>query len=158
MGGGESSVGAGGERVGGRGLDWSRGSAECCGHRSGCSGMNTITSTNVATTKLVSPAVSNPPPPPSCAFFRSTRTRKERLRPDGRWIKFDDNACVLLNQKGDMLGSRVTGVVGAELKISGRWGKVLSLAPKVRLPSPLSLFSFLEKFCWYEKKEIGDEG
>ncbi|KAL7414908.1 ribosomal protein L14 [Mrakia frigida] len=59
------------------------------------------------------------------------RTRKEILRPDGRKIRFDDNACVLLNFKGEMLASRVNGIVGAELKKSGRWGKLLSMAPKV---------------------------
>lgn len=51
--------------------------------------------------------------------------------------RFDDNACVLLNNKGEMLGTRVTGVVAAELAKSvgnepnGRWSKILSLAPKV---------------------------
>lgn len=50
---------------------------------------------------------------------------------------FDDNACVLLNNKGEMLGTRVTGVVAAELAKAtgsdgnGRWSKILSLAPKV---------------------------
>lgn len=60
------------------------------------------------------------------------------MRPDGRTIRFDDNACVLLNQKGDMLGSRVLGAVGAELRKSGRWGKVIGLAPKVRFALPSS--------------------
>ncbi|CED82857.1 ribosomal protein l14 [Phaffia rhodozyma] len=59
------------------------------------------------------------------------RTRKPIQRPDGRSIRFDDNACVLLNQKGDMIGTRVTGIVAAELRRSGRWGKVMSLSPKV---------------------------
>ncbi|EJT45208.1 60s ribosomal protein l38 (yml38) [Trichosporon asahii var. asahii CBS 8904] len=65
------------------------------------------------------------------------RTRKELQRPDGRIVRFDDNACVLLNNKGEMLGTRVTGVVAAELAKAtgadgnGRWSKILSLAPKV---------------------------
>lgn len=52
---------------------------------------------------------------------------------------FDDNACVLLNNKGEMLGTRVNGVVSSELRkieggtdANGRWAKVLALAPKVR--------------------------
>jgi ribosomal protein L14 len=51
---------------------------------------------------------------------------------------FDDNACVLLNNKGELLGTRVNGVVAAELRnavggtdANGRWSKILSLAPKV---------------------------
>ncbi|RSH85841.1 uncharacterized protein EHS24_004021 [Apiotrichum porosum] len=51
---------------------------------------------------------------------------------------FDDNACVLLNNKGEMMGTRVSGVVSAALRDSvggtdanGRWSKILSLAPKV---------------------------
>jgi len=58
---------------------------------------------------------------------------------DGR---FDDTACVLLNTKGDMIGTRVSGPVSSELRDipggaggpAGRWSKILSLAPKV---SPL---------------------
>jgi ribosomal protein L14 len=53
--------------------------------------------------------------------------------------RFDDNACVLLNNKGDMVGTRVNGVVAAELRevqggpegSGGRWSKILSLAGKV---------------------------
>jgi hypothetical protein len=53
--------------------------------------------------------------------------------------RFDDNACVLLNNKGEMIGTRVNGVVAAELRdiqggpagSGGRWGKVLGLAGKV---------------------------
>ncbi|RGB25430.1 50S ribosomal protein L14 [Rhizophagus diaphanus] len=58
------------------------------------------------------------------------RTRKEMRRPDGRYIKFDDNACILLNNKQEPLGTRVLGVVGAELR-NKKWGKVISLAPRV---------------------------
>ncbi|EIW72880.1 hypothetical protein TREMEDRAFT_67113 [Tremella mesenterica DSM 1558] len=64
------------------------------------------------------------------------RTRKAERRPDGRYISFDDTACVLLNNKGEMIGTRVNGVVSNALRdIQGptgaRWSKVLSLAPKV---------------------------
>jgi large subunit ribosomal protein L14 len=58
------------------------------------------------------------------------RTRKETRRLDGRYIKFDDNACILLNNKREPLGTRVLGVVGAELR-NKKWGKVISLAPRV---------------------------
>jgi hypothetical protein len=54
-------------------------------------------------------------------------------RPDGRWVRFDDNAAVLLNNKREMLGTRIGGVVSADLRMKG-WGKIVSLAPKV---SPL---------------------
>ncbi|KAI3625240.1 hypothetical protein CBS9595_000601 [Malassezia furfur] len=58
------------------------------------------------------------------------RTKKEAQRPDGRVVKFDDNACVLLNNRKEPLGTRVNGVVSSELRERG-WGKILSLAPKV---------------------------
>jgi len=45
-------------------------------------------------------------------------------------IRFDDNACVLLNNKKEPLGTRVNGVVANELRAAG-WGKIASLAPKV---------------------------
>ena len=57
------------------------------------------------------------------------RTRK--LGPDGRVVKIDNNACVLLNNKKEMLGTRISGPVSAELRLKG-WGKIVSLAPKVR--------------------------
>jgi ribosomal protein L14 len=58
------------------------------------------------------------------------RTRKAVRRPDGRLIRFDDNAAVLLNNKREMLGTRISGVVSAELRTKG-WGKIVSLAPRV---------------------------
>ena len=61
------------------------------------------------------------------------RTRKEVRRPDGRVVKFDDNAAVLLNNKREMLGTRISGVVNSDLRMKG-WGKIVSLAPKVRTP------------------------
>ena len=56
------------------------------------------------------------------------RTRKRVQRPDGSAVRFDDNACVLVNKAGDPVGSRVNGVVGAELRRRG-WSKILSMAP-----------------------------
>ncbi|ELU43308.1 ribosomal l14p/L23e domain-containing protein [Rhizoctonia solani AG-1 IA] len=58
------------------------------------------------------------------------RTKKEVMRPDGRYIRFDDNAAVLLNNKKELLGTRIGGVVSADLRMKG-WSKIASLAPKV---------------------------
>lgn len=60
------------------------------------------------------------------------RTKKAITRPDGRLIRFDDNAAVLLNNKREMLGTRIGGVVSADLRMKG-WGKIVSLAPKVSI-------------------------
>ncbi|KIY69003.1 ribosomal protein L14 [Cylindrobasidium torrendii FP15055 ss-10] len=57
------------------------------------------------------------------------RTRKPVRRPDGRWVRFDDNAAILLNNKREMLGTRIGGVVSADLRMKG-WGKIASLAPR----------------------------
>ena len=56
------------------------------------------------------------------------RTAKKYQRPDGSVVKFDDNACVLINKAGEPIGSRVSGVVAAELR-QKQWSKILSLAP-----------------------------
>ena len=58
------------------------------------------------------------------------RTRKPVRRPDGSFIRFDDNAAVLLNNKKEMLGTRIGGIVSADLRLKG-WGKIVSLAPRV---------------------------
>ncbi|KAG8817382.1 hypothetical protein FRC19_011376 [Serendipita sp. 401] len=57
------------------------------------------------------------------------RTKKPVMRPDGTWVKFDDNAAVLVNKKNEMIGTRIGGVVSSDLKRKG-WGKVVALAPK----------------------------
>ncbi|KAF2652721.1 ribosomal protein L14 [Lophiostoma macrostomum CBS 122681] len=56
------------------------------------------------------------------------RTAKKWQRPDGSVVKFDDNACVLINKAGEPIGSRVSGVVAGELR-QKQWSKILSLAP-----------------------------
>ena len=72
------------------------------------------------------------------------RAKKEIQRKDGSLIRFDDNACVLINKTGDPIGTRLmsmflqicffpeclftVGVVGAELR-DKQWSKILSLAP-----------------------------
>ncbi len=58
------------------------------------------------------------------------RTRKEVRRPDGSYIRFDDNACVLLNTTGEMRGTRVFGPVARELR-DKQYMKIVSLAPEV---------------------------
>lgn len=66
------------------------------------------------------------------------RTKKEVIRPDGRKIRFDDNAAVLINAKKELLATRINGVVNADLRMKG-WGKIASVAPKVRFPSMFPL-------------------
>ncbi|KAL1955103.1 hypothetical protein VTO42DRAFT_9037 [Malbranchea cinnamomea] len=56
------------------------------------------------------------------------RAKQNIQRPDGTVVKFEDNACVLINKSGDPIGTRLNGVVGAELRNKG-WSKILSLAP-----------------------------
>ncbi|KAH6903223.1 mitochondrial 60s ribosomal protein l38 [Coprinopsis sp. MPI-PUGE-AT-0042] len=51
-------------------------------------------------------------------------------RPDGTFVRFDDNAAVLLNNKKEMLGTRIGGIVSADLRLKG-WSKIVSLAPRV---------------------------
>ena len=57
------------------------------------------------------------------------RTKKEVRRADGSYIRFDDNACVLLNNAGEMRGSRIFGPVARELRAANM--KVVSLATEV---------------------------
>ncbi|KAI8900438.1 ribosomal protein L14b/L23e [Globomyces pollinis-pini] len=58
------------------------------------------------------------------------RTHKEFRRLDGSYIKFDDNAVVMVNKQGQPLGNRVLGPIAAECR-QKRWAKVASLAPKI---------------------------
>ncbi|MFV0470126.1 MAG: 50S ribosomal protein L14 [Dysgonomonas sp.] len=57
------------------------------------------------------------------------RTKKEVRRADGSYIRFDDNACVLLNAAGEIRGSRIFGPVARELRAVNM--KIVSLAPEV---------------------------
>ncbi|MBO7144653.1 MAG: 50S ribosomal protein L14 [Salinivirgaceae bacterium] len=57
------------------------------------------------------------------------RTTKEIRRSDGSYIRFDDNACVLLNNAGEIRGTRIFGPVARELRDS--YMKIVSLAPEV---------------------------
>ncbi|KAA8897807.1 60S ribosomal protein L14/L17/L23 [Sphaerosporella brunnea] len=56
------------------------------------------------------------------------RTKKKYGRPDGSYVRFDDNACVLINKAGDPMGTRLNGAVAQELR-GKQWSKILSLAP-----------------------------
>jgi len=57
------------------------------------------------------------------------RTKKEIRRNDGSYIRFDDNAVVLLNAAGEMRGTRIFGPVARELRATNM--KIISLAPEV---------------------------
>ena len=58
------------------------------------------------------------------------RTVKERRRPDGSYIRFDENAAVILKNDGDPRGTRIFGPVGRELR-EKKFMKIISLAPEV---------------------------
>ncbi|MFQ5691799.1 MAG: 50S ribosomal protein L14 [Nitrospinota bacterium] len=58
------------------------------------------------------------------------RTKKELGRPDGSYIRFDNNAVVLLNESREPLGTRIFGPVARELRRK-RFMKIISLAPEV---------------------------
>lgn len=58
------------------------------------------------------------------------RTKKEHRRRDGTYIKFDQNAAVLINDQGEPIGTRVFGPVSRELR-EKQFTKIVSLAPEV---------------------------
>lgn len=58
------------------------------------------------------------------------RTKKEVGRPDGTYIKFDNNSAVLLNKQGEPVGTRIFGPVARELR-QKNFMKIVSLAPEV---------------------------
>ena len=58
------------------------------------------------------------------------RTKKQTRRPDGSYIKFDENAAVILKNDGDPRGTRIFGPVGRELR-DKKFMKIISLAPEV---------------------------
>jgi large subunit ribosomal protein L14 len=57
------------------------------------------------------------------------RTKKEIRRADGSYIRFDDNACVLLNKADEVIGTRIFGPVARELR--EKYMTIVSLAPEV---------------------------
>jgi len=58
------------------------------------------------------------------------QTKKKRRRPDGNYIRFDENAAVLINNDSNPRGTRIFGPVGRELR-DKRFMKIVSLAPEV---------------------------
>ena len=58
------------------------------------------------------------------------RTKKEYRRPDGTYIRFDDNACVIIDVNSNPKGKRIFGPVARELRDAGQM-KIVSLAPEV---------------------------
>jgi large subunit ribosomal protein L14 len=58
------------------------------------------------------------------------RTAKEIPRPDGSYIKFDDNSAVLITQQNEPIGTRIFGPVARELRAK-KFMKIISLAPEV---------------------------
>ncbi len=58
------------------------------------------------------------------------RVKKEIRRADGSYIRFDDNACVILNQGDEIRGTRIFGPVARELR-DKQFMKIISLAPEV---------------------------
>ncbi len=58
------------------------------------------------------------------------RTRKEQRRVDGSYVRFDNNAAVLINKENEPVGTRVFGPIARELRTKG-FMKIISLAPEV---------------------------
>lgn len=58
------------------------------------------------------------------------RTRKEVRRSDGSYIRFDDNAAVIIDKEKQPVGTRIFGPVARELRAEG-YAKIISLAPEV---------------------------
>lgn len=58
------------------------------------------------------------------------RTKKGYRRPDGSYIRFDDNSAVLINPQGEPIGTRIFGPVARELRAK-KFMKIISLAPEV---------------------------
>lgn len=58
------------------------------------------------------------------------RTKKEIHRPDGSYIRFDDNSAVLINQQKEPVGTRIFGPIARELRAK-KFMKIISLAPEV---------------------------
>ena len=58
------------------------------------------------------------------------RTRKSIRRPDGSTLRFDDNACVIINNQGEPRGTRIFGPVARELR-DKQFMRIISLAPEV---------------------------
>jgi large subunit ribosomal protein L14 len=58
------------------------------------------------------------------------RTKREQARPDGSYIRFDENSAVLINKEQEPIGTRIFGPVARELRAK-KFMKIISLAPEV---------------------------
>ncbi len=58
------------------------------------------------------------------------RVRKEQRRPDGTYVRFDNNAAVIIDKENEPVGTRVFGPIARELRVKG-FMKIISLAPEV---------------------------
>lgn len=58
------------------------------------------------------------------------RVRKEQRRPDGTYVRFDNNAAVIVDKENEPIGTRVFGPIARELRLKG-FMKIISLAPEV---------------------------
>ena len=58
------------------------------------------------------------------------RTRKEVRREDGSYVRFDDNAAVIINAQNEPVGTRIFGAIGRELRAK-KFMKIISMAPEV---------------------------
>lgn len=58
------------------------------------------------------------------------RVRKEQRRPDGTYVRFDNNAAVIIDKENEPIGTRVFGPIARELRFKG-FMKIISLAPEV---------------------------
>ena len=89
------------------------------------------------------------------------RTRKEIRRADGSYIRFDDNACVLLNETGDIRATRIFGPVARELRDKD-FMKIVSLAPVINNYGVGKKEAIRTRHCWgfqlgYSKEDFGVE-
>ena len=80
------------------------------------------------------------------------RTKKEIRRADGSYIRFDDNACVILNQAGEMRGTRIFGPVARELRESN-YMKIVSLAPKI-IDTTSNILRILKTITFYSSSAL----
>ena len=106
------------------------GAKEClCIHVLGGTGKRyaTLGDTIVVTVKSVIPSSDMKKGTVSRAIV--VRVKKEVRRQDGSYIRVDDNACVLINNAGELRGSRIFGPVARELRATNM--KIISLAPEV---------------------------
>src|SRR5215469_13875078 len=79
---------------------------------------------------VITAAVKEATPDSQVKKGKVVRTRKEQRRKDGTYIRFDDNAAVLINDANEPIGTRVFGPVARELR-DKKFTKIISLAPEV---------------------------